>query len=504
MRSSKKHTQSLPEAETLDPSPPDCSPRQPGLPRSSFEILEEALSAEDPIQADAARARARAQAGPELVRYLTRALEQGSRRMRRRAERLLWELPTHHTRPALIELARDCRGRAARTRVAATRMLTAQATGEEALLGELARDPEPRVRRAALGAATPAEALVAALGDEDGEVVARAAEWIRERADEVDVEAVRAILERDSCPPVLLRTLAAVAPDAPAVRAAAARGEPDGLDHVRDPELLEQLLGSEHRLHAAWALVRAPQLSRRIARRLAGDPDPRIRGALARALPADHALLEALREDPDPDVAWLARANLAGDFNAEQKKLRRTHHARSSAPSAQAPYGLRDTPGTGPPRLAAALALCQTRLDVNLGAAVRSAEAAGLCEVFLVGREALSRAAARGTELVIPVHAEPDPPALVRTARERGYQLVAIQQSPASRPYHLATYPPRPLFLAGAEAEGLPLALREAADLIVEIPQFGVIDSLNVASAVAVVLFHWRTQCRPSGSGEEP
>ena len=35
-------------------------------------------------------------------------------------------------------------------------------------------------------------------------------------------------------------------------------------------------------------------------------------------------------------------------------------------------------------------------------------------------------------------------------------------------------------------------ALRLAADLMVEIPQYGLIDSLNVATAATVVLFHWR------------
>ena len=64
--------------------------------------------------------------------------------------------------------------------------------------------------------------------------------------------------------------------------------------------------------------------------------------------------------------------------------------------------------------------------------------------------------------------------------------------SPDSVPFHRAAYPPRPLFIVGAEDEGVPEALRVAADLVVEIPQFGVIDSLNVAAAATTVLFHWR------------
>ena len=86
----------------------------------------------------------------------------------------------------------------------------------------------------------------------------------------------------------------------------------------------------------------------------------------------------------------------------------------------------------------------------------------------------------------------PDSAALVSLAREKGYQIVAIQQTAASVPYHLADYPPNPLFVLGSEDAGMPDPLRTAADLAVEIPQFGIIDSLNVATAATVVMFHWR------------
>ena len=68
-------------------------------------------------------------------------------------------------------------------------------------------------------------------------------------------------------------------------------------------------------------------------------------------------------------------------------------------------------------------------------------------------------------------------------ARNEGYQLVVVQQSTDSEPYHQASYPPRPLFILGSEDDGVPDLLRWAADLIVEIPLYGLIDSLNVSTA---------------------
>jgi tRNA G18 (ribose-2'-O)-methylase SpoU len=139
-----------------------------------------------------------------------------------------------------------------------------------------------------------------------------------------------------------------------------------------------------------------------------------------------------------------------------------------------------------------AIALCQARFDVNLGVAMRSAEAAGLSEVFVIGTRSGSLSSARGAEHALPITWFTDPYELIIEARHRGYQLVAIQQTPDSQPYHQADYPPRPLFVLGSEDAGLPDELRIAADLIVEIPLYGAIDSLNVATAATCVVMHWR------------
>ena len=110
----------------------------------------------------------------------------------------------------------------------------------------------------------------------------------------------------------------------------------------------------------------------------------------------------------------------------------------------------------------------------------------------------------RGTDRVVSVQMVPDGPSLVRAARNLGFQLVAVQQTPCSEPYHKADYPPQPLFMMGAEDMGLPDSLRRAADMAVEIPMFGEIDSLNVATAATTVMFHWRLNCTSILVEEDP
>ena len=223
------------------------------------------------------------------------------------------------------------------------------------------------------------------------------------------------------------------------------------------------------------------------------SPDPAVRSLTARLLPQDHPRLSVLISDPHPDVAWRAQATSLGRSSVETLRARLGRHRRLELPSAQPPYGLRafdQLPDI--PRVAGALALCQARFDVNLGVAMRSAEAAGLSEVFVVGARSGSLTSARGAEHALPVTWFDDPESMMIEARRRGYQLVAVQQTPDSEPYHRAHYPPRPLFILGSEDAGLPDALRLAADLVVEIPLYGAIDSLNVSTAATCVIMHWR------------
>ena len=451
-------------------------------------LLDEALYAPDPITRDAARVKLAREMGPRELPSLLDLLDARNKLTRRRVARLFSDLDPKLSHPALAEALADAQ-RPARVRVAVARVLTATSDADAPALADGLSADDPRVRRACATPAAPVAALVGALGDPDVDVATRAAQALEARGATPPPEAIAAAVRQHGAVQALARLLARTNPQAPELIAAAQAGDPVALDHLTDPHTLRSLLHGPHCTAAAWGLTRGGALDPE----LATHPHPGVRAAIARALPPEHPALSALATDPDPGVAWLAQQAQSGAYAPPRLSARTAPHHRLSAPSAQAPYGLReDDPITEIQRPPAALALFQTSFDVNLGVAVRSAEAAGLREVFLVGRGALFRSPARGTDLVIPVHPVADAAALVRLARERGYQIVGVQQTPDSVPYHQAHYPPRPLFVMGAEGEGLPHALRTAADLCVEIPLFGVIDSLNVAAAATTVLFNWR------------
>lgn len=459
--------------------------------------LETALSNADPIARDSARARLAARSEPTVLAELARQLDAPERITRRRAGRLLGECKPARVRSVLLALI-DETSTTDRHRASAVRLLALLSPQGEPALAALLRDASARIRRAAATPAAPRDALTAALNDPDAGVAGAALEALVERDWLPSTAVIDQAFERHGeALPALRRLQARAAPAAPWLVEAATRGDDVALDHLEAAALPADVF--EALLHAAPDVARRRALIWSAARggrcdpAWARDADPEVRAAAARHLPASDPALLALSADPAPAVAWLAVANRAELFSAAATLARTQPHDRLEAPSARPPYGLRpDDAVHAPPRVDAALALCHTRFDVNLGVAVRSAEAAGLTEVYLVGRGEMLRSPARGTENVVPVTPLPDAAALVRRARETGRQLVAVQQTPASVPYHRAVYPPRPLFVLGAEDEGVPAALRRAADLLVEIPQWGVIDSLNVAAAATCVLFHWR------------
>jgi RNA methyltransferase, TrmH family len=128
----------------------------------------------------------------------------------------------------------------------------------------------------------------------------------------------------------------------------------------------------------------------------------------------------------------------------------------------------------------------------NLGAMLRTADAAGVDAVVAApaltdwGNPNVVRAS-KGTIFAVPV-AEADAGALIGWLRERGIAIVATTPDAAST--FVAPDLRRGVAVAvGSERHGLSRAWLEAADASVRIPMFGRVNSLNVATAAALVVY---------------
>ena len=462
------------------------------------DLLDTCLHGQSPLERDEARTALIRHHDPTRIPLLLRFLDAPQRLIRRRAIRLLGDIDPRVVRRYIKSFFVDPSANP-RVSVALARMLTSQTKTNEPLLAEGLQHQNVRIRQACATRAAPLEALTVAISDTEPAVRNKAAAALLDleaKLEAKDVEEMCAVLTQDDefCQRLLFRCI----PDHPRL-ASIEVADACALDYSQNPQRIEAHPTASE-VEKAWALSRLSKCTE--AHAVASDA--RIRQAYTRSRNAERHILERLATDPDAATQWMAKQAISGAFGAERLAARCLPHERLKVPSAQPPFGIRaEDERVGRVRVHAGLALCHGRLDVNIGVAVRSAEAAGFSHVFVVGDRPLMKTAMRGTDSVVSLHMVPDGPALVRAARVQGFQLVAVQQTPDSQPYHLTDYPPRPLFLMGAEDMGLPDSLRHAADLAVEIPMFGEIDSLNVATAATTVMFHWRLHGAPIFVEEE-
>lgn len=129
----------------------------------------------------------------------------------------------------------------------------------------------------------------------------------------------------------------------------------------------------------------------------------------------------------------------------------------------------------------------------NLGAIIRSAEAAGAHGVIIpkrraVGLTAATARSAAGALAHIGVHRAGNLAALLDTLKEQGVWLFGAEADGTESVYTAPFDRPAALII-GSEGRGLSRLTREKCDYIVSIPLCGKVNSLNASNAAAILLF---------------
>ncbi|MBU0507518.1 23S rRNA (guanosine(2251)-2'-O)-methyltransferase RlmB [bacterium] len=130
----------------------------------------------------------------------------------------------------------------------------------------------------------------------------------------------------------------------------------------------------------------------------------------------------------------------------------------------------------------------------NLGAILRSAEAAAVSAVVIRERrqagitEAVVKASA-GAAYLVPVFQVVNLSQAARMARESGFWVVATAAEPKALSYRSYHWNGKTLLILGSEGMGVSALLRRDCDVVVSIPIFGSMDSLNVSVAAGILFF---------------
>jgi 23S rRNA (guanosine2251-2'-O)-methyltransferase len=129
----------------------------------------------------------------------------------------------------------------------------------------------------------------------------------------------------------------------------------------------------------------------------------------------------------------------------------------------------------------------------NLGACLRSAEAAGVNAVIVpkdraVGMTPTVRRASAGAADRVPFVAATNLSRALRVLKEAGVWLTGLDSDAPASLYAVDFNGPVAIVM-GSEGEGMRRLTREACDHLGHIPMRGQVESLNVSVATGVVLF---------------
>ncbi|HEY9886244.1 MAG TPA: TrmH family RNA methyltransferase [Vampirovibrionales bacterium] len=145
-------------------------------------------------------------------------------------------------------------------------------------------------------------------------------------------------------------------------------------------------------------------------------------------------------------------------------------------------------------RLPACVVIPESKFVENVGGIIRTANAFLIKEIVL-NQAVYNKAATAGTDKWENIRVEED---VVKYAKEAGYVTVAMEQHPRSVSLWDFEFPLNTAILTGHEVHGMSDEMVAQCDYVIEIPQYGLVESLNVATATSICLYEYCRQHKNS------
>jgi tRNA G18 (ribose-2'-O)-methylase SpoU len=137
------------------------------------------------------------------------------------------------------------------------------------------------------------------------------------------------------------------------------------------------------------------------------------------------------------------------------------------------------------------LILDHLKVDFNIGKIIRSAEAFGARGVEVVGTSFFDPLPAKGCLKRVPWKMRETFAETYLDYKNQGYTFYAFATD-APRGIHEEQFPDNSAFILGHEEYGLSFKREDYPDIrYIRIPQFGLVESLNVAVAASVVMYEF-------------
>lgn len=133
----------------------------------------------------------------------------------------------------------------------------------------------------------------------------------------------------------------------------------------------------------------------------------------------------------------------------------------------------------------------------NVGGMYRVGDASNVAKIYhgdqtpFVPDAKITRAAV-GLDKYIDKEKTKDIVGLIKHLKTQGYQIVVLEQAANSQEYDCVQYRPKVALIVGNETFGVRKEIIELADMVVELPMYGINQSLNVVVATGIVLYQIR------------
>ena len=132
--------------------------------------------------------------------------------------------------------------------------------------------------------------------------------------------------------------------------------------------------------------------------------------------------------------------------------------------------------------------------DLNIGTVVRNANAFLASAVHIVGDRKWNRRGAMVTDRYQHLHHHSTVEEFVATMVQQDLTVVGIDNLPGAQPIETTTLPEKCVLVFGQEGPGLSPLVRDMAELVLSITQFGSTRSINAGVASGIAMHAWIRQ----------
>lgn len=132
--------------------------------------------------------------------------------------------------------------------------------------------------------------------------------------------------------------------------------------------------------------------------------------------------------------------------------------------------------------------------DFNAGTIVRNANAFNINKVHIIGKRHYNRRGAMVTDKYMNIEYHPSVQDFVKKMKDDKRKIIGVDILPESRKLSDQKLPERCVLVFGAEGPGLSDEMKNVADDIIMVEQFGSTRSINVGVASGILIYNWVKQ----------